>query len=264
MCRLYALRATSPMRVACDLLEAPNALLRQSQCDVKGECHPDGWGLVHYEGGWPQRMRGALPSFEDPAFAAAAESVSSPTVLAHVRFASVGDRSLVNTHPFLLARWVFAHNGTIAGLDRLHPELTAEMMPELAALRLGTTDSEAAFLWFMSRLAAEGIDVGRRRVNPQHLRRVFARSAAELWSRCEKLEPGQAKLNFLLTDGESLVATRINHSLHVARAAGGNGDPEVRSARIASEPIAAEGWEEVPNASVVLVDGRAEVEIDPL
>lgn len=278
MCRLYALRATRATRVACDLLRAPFALVRQSRCDARGECHADGWGLVHYEGRWPQRVRGAGPAFDDATFPAVALDVSAETVLAHVRHASVGDRSLVNTHPFVLGRWVFAHNGTVAALDRLHARLTQETRPELAALRMGTTDSEAAFVWLLSRLAEAGVDTAApERVETARLRDAFARAAAELWSRCEALEPGEAKLNFLLTDGRSLVATRINHALHVSQAdltaacpacgqphAGASPEGAYRAARLASEPLAAEGWSEIPNGSVVTIDAEAAVEIQPL
>jgi glutamine amidotransferase len=278
MCRLYALRATGPTRVACDLLQAPNALVRQSHCDARGECHADGWGLVHYADRWPQRVRGALPAFDDPAFPDTAEELRAETVLAHVRFASVGDRSLVNTHPFVLGRWVFAHNGTVAALDHLHARLTSESRPELLALRMGSTDSEAAFVWLLSRLAAAGIDTSApHSVETPLLRDAFAAAAAELWSRCEALEPGEAKLNFVLTDGRSLVATRINHSLHVSQAdltavcpwcgephAEASSGVAYRAARLASEPLSDAGWAEVPNGSVVAIDAKAAVDVQPL
>lgn len=278
MCRLYALRASAPTRVACDLVAAPNALVRQSHCDAKNECHADGWGLVHYEDRWPQRVRGAAPAYEDPTFESAAEGLIAEAVLGHVRSASVGDRSLVNTHPFLLGRWVFAHNGTVAALDQLHGPLTHETLPALLALRMGTTDSEAVFLWMLSRLSAAGIDTAAPDyVETSKLCDAFARVAAELWARCEALAPGEAKLNFLLTDGRSLVATRINHSLswskadlsrpcavcgqaHAPRIAG----RDYHAARLASEPLASAGWAEVPNGSVIAIDADARLEIQPL
>ena len=89
------------------LVQETNALVRQSHA------HPDGWGLAFYVGGEPQIARGVAGAFEDEDFTNLCSFISSETVVAHVRKASVGALSLENTHPFAFGPWVMAHNGTV-------------------------------------------------------------------------------------------------------------------------------------------------------
>ena len=67
MCRLFAVRADRAVNAAPALVSAPHALVRQSCCDLRGECHPSGWGVGYYAGGRPVRVRSTLPAAEDPA-----------------------------------------------------------------------------------------------------------------------------------------------------------------------------------------------------
>jgi predicted glutamine amidotransferase len=62
--------------------------------------------------------------------------------VAHVRYASTGELSVANTHPFVQDNRLFAHNGAFAGLDRLDTRLK-EL--DAAALVEGQTDSERLF-----------------------------------------------------------------------------------------------------------------------
>ena len=55
-----------------------------------------------------------------------------------------------NTHPFTDGRVAFAHNGSVLSPASLDPLVA----PELARLRLGTTDSERDFLALLTRLRA--------------------------------------------------------------------------------------------------------------
>ena len=68
--------------------------------------------------GAPVLRRGVLPAHADEAFVHAAAAARSTVVLAHVRDASVGRVCSENTHPFHHARWLFAHNGTVARYKR--------------------------------------------------------------------------------------------------------------------------------------------------
>lgn len=111
--------------------------------------HADGWGITFYEGG-----RGCR-SFHDPDPSAKSElakllrnyPIKSRIVVAHVRKANRGRVSLENTHPFHRElwgrRWTFAHNGQLKGVKRL---------PLGGFAPVGTTDSEHAFCWLLSRL----------------------------------------------------------------------------------------------------------------
>ena len=83
--------------------------------------------------------------YRDTAFAREAREVSSTTFLAHVRYATTGALRTANTHPFLQDGRLFAHNGVIAGLDRLDDKISDELRAPAAELVKGDTDSERVF-----------------------------------------------------------------------------------------------------------------------
>lgn len=157
MCRFYAFRASEQTKVECTLIHAQNALLHQSRRDKTGKTHPDGWGMAYYIDSKPELVRREFSAFEDLHFAETAERIYSETVVAHVRRATVGKASLVNTHPFSLGVWTFAHNGTVWGFEELEERIVVETDPQFSSHRRGTTDSEASFLWLLSRMKEAGI-----------------------------------------------------------------------------------------------------------
>ncbi len=89
MCRLYGLRSHEPTKVEHALVQARNALLAQSRCDLGGEAHPDGWGIGVYNNGVPEIERGTTAAFEDAHFNATAERVCAPYLRSRV-WATVG------------------------------------------------------------------------------------------------------------------------------------------------------------------------------
>src|SRR5689334_11011913 len=96
MCRLFGMSG-GPNRVAATfwLLEAPDSLSRQSRRA------PDGTGVGVFDGaGRPRVDKQPIAAYEDRRFAEEAREYRSHTFVAHVRFASTGDLSLQNTHPF--------------------------------------------------------------------------------------------------------------------------------------------------------------------
>lgn len=91
------------------------------------------------------------PSFLSPVARFVQEyPIKSETVIAHIRQANRGDVTLANTHPFtreLWGRnWTYAHNGQLKGYRSLN---TGHYRP------IGETDSEKAFCWILSQLAAK-------------------------------------------------------------------------------------------------------------
>lgn len=136
MCRLFGLTG-GPQRVHATfwLLEAPDSLAEQSRRE------PDGTGLGWFdEQRHPVVSKRPIAAYEDREFARAAKSVASHTFVAHVRYASTGDLTPENTHPFLQRDRLFAHNGVIEDLPRLERELGTAM-----SLVAGDTDSERFF-----------------------------------------------------------------------------------------------------------------------
>ena len=168
-----------------------------------------------------------------------------------------------------------AHNGTLTAFDRVAPGLEREVGSELLGLRRGTTDSELIFLWLLSRMPRLGIRADVSCEDSDRLTTLLAESVPLLAARSEEAGADEpAKLNLLLTDGVTLVASRWGNTLHGLARRGVRdceicGLPHVeehvadgyRAGVVASEPITQERWEEVPEQSVVTVGVDAELRI---
>lgn len=268
MCRLYGFHATEETKVECSLVHAQNALLRQSRSDALGRAHAHGWGVAYYENSHPTVVRRAFAAFEDLHFSHTAEKMYTNTVVAHVRLATVGEPCLENAHPFHHGCWAFAHNGTVREFDTVRQSMLAETEPWLQALRGGATDSEHIFLWLLSRIHRHGGGLAQRRFDPQILIDIVADSTDTIADWCAKAGAEQlSKLNFILTDGKVVIATRFNHTLFCVQRDGLRdcelcGIPHVhhesgvqyRAAIVASEKITHEDWALVPNGGLVLID----------
>ncbi len=278
MCRLYGFLASAPTKVDCTLVRAQNALLAQSRSDEHGLANPDGWGIGFYLDGKPSVEKRDTAAYEDLHFSAAAARVSARAVVAHVRRATVGRPAPNNTHPFSWGRWTFAHNGTVSAFARVAPELERATDPDLLVARAGTTDSELLFLWLLAELRRAGIDLERSEGETLRLGRWVGESIRRIDRLCSRQEGAEpAALNILLTDGVGLVGVRWGRSLHWLERAGVR-DCEVcghchapteagdgyRAVVVASERISGESWREVPERSLLSVDGSLRVEIEGL
>jgi glutamine amidotransferase len=257
---------------------AQNALLRQSRADLRGVDHSDGWGISCYRERLPLVERRAASAYDSVHFSTTAERVYSGTVVAHVRRATVGRVTLENTHPFVYGHWTFAHNGTVRNFEALGPALGKETPERFRRLRRGDTDSERVFLWLLGRMASNGQDPEAHCRDRAGLVDVLAAAVEELADRSPAAAlQSPSKLNFILTDGLVMLATRWRHSLHVVAREGVHdceicGIPHIhhdsgtqyRAVVIASEPISSEAWKEVPDRSVVCVDPHMQVAIHAL
>lgn len=216
MCRLFGLHAGSqPVRATFWLLDAPDSLADQSRRE------PDGAGIGTFDGdGNAHVAKQPLAAWEDHAFAREARILRSTTFLAHVRYASTGAHTMVNTHPFEQDGRLFAHNGAFAGLERLDQRLV-----ELGAADLvhGQTDSERLFALVTAETRRAGGDAG------EGITEAISWIAREL---------PVFSLNLILTTATDLWAVRYpdTHELHILeRRPAGPGDAvplDARSSRI--------------------------------
>jgi glutamine amidotransferase len=194
------------------LLDAPDSLEDQSHQEQ------DGYGIGTFdEDGRPVVDRSPIAAFADARYAAEARERTSRTFVAHVRYASTGDVSERNSHPFLQEGRLFAHNGIVEGLPALEAALGEDM-----SLVQGETDSERMFALITRETRRAGGDLGAG------IERAVAWLAANV--------PVVA-LNFVLTTPTEMWALRMpdEHPLLLLdRRAGG---------RItdADEPLAGEG-----------------------
>ncbi len=263
MCRLFALRANQPTRARAALVTAEHSLLRQSCGDRRGECHADGWGIGYFRDGQPLVTRSIRPTATDPAYRALAEDLAATTLLAHVRQASAGGVAERNCHPFRHGRWLFAHNGTLQGFTT-DPERLRRLIPaHLRGFVRGETDSEHAFYYVLG-LLEQATGAAEAPPEPETVRSVLGEAVARLAELFPGSEAEPTRLNFVLTDGRILAASRWGHTLYRAERRGAaapdgdgpvNGAADYRAVVLASEPTSRdEAWSEVPDRSLVLVN----------
>jgi glutamine amidotransferase len=272
MCRLYGLHANEPTKVECTLAYAQNALLKQSQEDRSGREHSDGWGIACYTNGVPSLERRDTAAHQDVHFATAAERLYARTVIAHIRRATVGEPAIANTHPFTHDSWTFAHNGTVRTFDKVRPLLEREIPEKLLRERRGDTDSELVFYWILARMLDKGVDLGEgglETVDPELLADILSSSVrvlAELSHLPGAPDEKQSRLNFILSNGRILVASRWRHTLfwllregiHDCEICGiphvhHSPDTNYRAAIVASESITHETWQELAEGSVITI-----------
>lgn len=137
MCRLFGLRAANAVRATFWLLDAPDSLVLQSRRE------PDGAGIGSFDDdARPVVAKAPIAAWQDADFATEARTLTSPTFVAHVRYASTGGHTVANTHPFVQDGRIFAHNGAFTGLGVLDERLRGL---DVADLVQGQTDSERMF-----------------------------------------------------------------------------------------------------------------------
>jgi glutamine amidotransferase len=272
VCRLFALRAVLPTGACESLVTDTHSLERQSCRDVRGECHSDGWGISYYGADGPHLVRSKYAASSDPRYREIASTIITTTLLAHIRQASVGSVTELNSHPFKHERWTFAHNGTLTGFAS-DPQRLRKMIPARVSTCIrGETDSEAAFYFVLSLLERAGFSRGPHDVA------TLAAVVSEAVRTLIGLFPGTAaepsKLNFVITDGSVLLASRWGHTLFWCErrevpgtdaSAALPGDPSRRVVMVASEPTSsADHWREVPDGTILQVDGELRCALTPI
>src|SRR5499425_325305 len=150
MCRLLGLNAgRHPVSASFWLVDAPDSLVVQSRRNV------DGSGIGFFDSsGAPVLDKQPEPAFADEEFAREAKQARSVTFVAHVRYATAGNRTLANTHPFTMGGRIMAHNGGLGDLGRLE-----EQLGRYRELVQGDTDSERYFALITQQIDAHGGDV---------------------------------------------------------------------------------------------------------
>jgi glutamine amidotransferase len=254
-----------PIPLADLLFTPPHSLVRQSWApnDMRGggTINADGFGVGWFPStaSFPVRYRRSRPLWTDADLPAIAAATLAGAVLAAVRSATVGMPVTESAAaPFLDGRWLFSHNGKIAGW----PDSVAALADRLPPRDLLTLEAptDSALLWALvrSRLRT-GAPPG------EALSQVVAEVSA--------VAPG-SRLNLLLHDGDTIAATVRGHALsylltppapdrhppapdeHQPAPNGHRPDADGRtpvaagSVLVASEPLFPGGWLTVPEDSL--------------
>ncbi|GID30997.1 ergothioneine biosynthesis protein EgtC [Paractinoplanes brasiliensis] len=244
MCR-HLVYLGPPVPLSRLLFEPAHSLAHQSwaPADMRGggTINADGFGVGWYAEGGPVRYRRATPLWSDTTLPGLASAVSAGAVLAAVRSATIG--MPVTEHaaaPFGEGPWLFSHNGKVSGW----PGSVAKLAATLPPVDLLTLDAptDAALLWAFVRDRLRG-GAGPREAVADTIAEVAAAA------------PG-SRLNLLLTDGETVVASTYGHSLSVLRRAG--------SVLVSSEPLDDDpSWQPVDDRTLVVATA-AELQQIPL
>lgn len=172
----------------------------------------DGFGVGWYDsvydpelGRQPCIFTSVTPAWNNVNLTRLAEKIKSPLVFGHVRATTAGSLSLDNCHPFVYGRFMFMHNGGIAGWSEIRRKLQTSLPDYAFSIVQGNTDSEWCFATFISKLP----DHTAASFTHQELQQAMLDTIAHLNSFTEDLKDSEPSLmNFCVTDGESVVATR--------------------------------------------------------
>jgi glutamine amidotransferase len=147
MCRWLAYTG-SPVLLDHLLYATDHSLIVQSLHSQLGaeETNGDGFGVGWYgEYETPAVFRSTEPAWNDRNLRELARHIKAPTVFAHIRASTGSPVQQTNCHPFRHGRWLWMHNGLIAGFAEMKRDLVLEVDPELYPGIEGTTDSEVLF-----------------------------------------------------------------------------------------------------------------------
>lgn len=246
MCRVAFTTGTEvPLSVL--LYEPTHALAEQAwgpREQQHGHVNVDGTGVVWWRTDDPAPLRYVTTAtpWADPNLPDLAPRLTGHTVLAAVRGATPGlgfGPDMVA--PFLQDGLAFTHNGWIGGFrDDVAPGLLRALPDDLLGTSVALSDSTVLFRTVLAHHRRHG-DLSRAVTGALHDVAAACRAAGQ-----------PATLNVVLTDGHDTVATRTSYgaagnSLYL-RALRGTGRVD-----IASEPLDDDGWEPVPDDSLVLV-----------
>jgi predicted glutamine amidotransferase len=216
MCRLLGLNAgRHAVSASFWLIEAPDSLEVQSHRNV------DGSGIGFFgSSGAPVVDKQPEPAFASQQFARESKQARSVTFVARVRYATAGNRTLANTHPFTMGGRIMAHNGGFGDLGKLE-----EQLGRYQELVQGDTDSERYFALITQQTDARDGDVGA------------GIAAAARWIG-ERLP--LSSLNTIVATPGELWALRYpgQHALHIIeRPAGASSPPAPGTPAAAGTPV---------------------------
>ncbi len=287
MCRFLTYTG-APLMLA-DLLYRPtNSLIMQSY-HARERAEPlngDGFGV-----GWyvpevdptPCVQRSVSPAWSNRNLQNLAVKTRASLLFAHVRAASPGMMvTEANVHPFTYDRFMWMHNGVVAGFHHIRRRLRDQLKDEFYDMIQGTTDSEHAFALFLNSLRAPFGEM-----SAEEMRRALVETIARLmeWTR-EAGTTEDSFCNFAVTDGQVTVVSRYcsgegvaGASLHFSRGRrfeclpGGlcdmhsvAQDEQAKSVIVASERLTDDqtDWTTVPDNHTITVFPDSRVSLEPI
>jgi predicted glutamine amidotransferase len=272
MCRWMAYSG-EPI-LAEDLLIRPkHSIIDQSlHAELGGvTTNGDGFGIGWYgtgNGTTPAVFKSTHPAWNDQNLREIATQIRTPLLFAHVRASSGTPVQQSNCHPFRFGRWLWMHNGSLAGFRAVKRDLLMAVDASLYPQIEGSTDTETLFFLALTfgltddppaavaRAVGFVEDVGRRNGVEYPVHMTVATSDGEsIWVFRYSSEKATSSLYY---SADVSQVRRLYPELDVLDRVG----PDTRL--IVSEPLRdlPGAWNEVPEGSWALVQ-RGEHEIQP-
>lgn len=189
MCELFGVCANKPQYI--------NDYLKKFYCH--SQSHPHGWGLACINGDDVNIEKEPIQALKSHYLKHRLSlPIQSPIVLAHIRYATIGNVEYVNCHPYSMRdrfgiRWTLIHNGTI---------FQYPILDKYVQKQKGSTDSERILLYIIDQFNKQ-----------DHLLNTEERCAL-LDYLITDMSKGN-KLNLVLTDGDNMyVHTNYADSLY--------------------------------------------------
>jgi predicted glutamine amidotransferase len=222
----------------------------------------DGFGIGWYrdgDGTAPAVFKGTHPAWNDRNLREVATQIHTPLLFAHVRASSGTPVQRSNCHPFRHGRWLWMHNGSLAGFDTVKRDLLMAVDESLYPEIEGSTDTEVLFFLALTfgladdpptavaRAVGLAEEVGRRHGVDYPVHMTVATSDGEsIWAFRYSSEKATSSL-FYSTDIAQL--RQLHPELAVLDRLGND------TRFVVSEPLRAlpGAWNEVPESSWALV-----------
>jgi len=212
--RLFGYIGENPVKISYSVVtegiidEDAHTLDRHMQADS------DGWGIGFFEGRAPFVLKKAVSVSEDERFKNIVEAVSAKLVIIHVRKASVGEKKEKNTHPFRFGSWLFAHQGTVSDFRKIKPRLKKNLPVSHRKKIKGTTDSEYCFYLFLHNLRRAG-SLMKGDIPVKKAESALSQTVKTILEFNRNLKSQEkSTLNFLITNGRYLLASRVGLPLY--------------------------------------------------
>ena len=198
----------------------------------------DGWGIGWYTRRGPVVFKSTKNAIKDVLFPRIASLVNSNIVIAHLRAKTKGNVRKVNSHPFSIQNYLFAHNGT---MDKTPIE--RKLKGKYKKFE-GETDSERLFHLLIQFMETYGSIHGMRR-------------ALKWIERAYKQGFYVNYINFILSDGAHFFA----FSKHYKRKSRGLyylfEDGISPSLYLSTKPIFDGDWKKLESGNLLIVDSKS-------
>jgi glutamine amidotransferase len=147
VCRWLAYSGT-PIRLQALLYEPEHSLIDQSLNAKIGPhtTNGDGFGVGWYgDDNEPAVYKEVSPAWNDQNLREISRQIRSRIIFAHIRAATGTPVQQTNCHPFRHGKWLWMHNGQIAGFQHVKRELVLAVDPTLYPFIMGSSDTETFF-----------------------------------------------------------------------------------------------------------------------